>query len=327
MTTKPGERSHTLIRIVLLCAWLFAAGAFAQTWPNRPVRIVLPFPPGAANDLLARTLAAEMGSFGTVVVDNKPGGNGKIAADLVKTASDEGHSVLLASNAYTIYNAIARERSWDMVRDFDGVILTNLLPFFLVIQAEAVPVGSVGELIAYLKARPGQLSYFTPGVGSPHHLAMELFKLQTGIDVVHIPYKGMGPGMVDFLAGRVHMTITGYPAIAKHVGGGKVKILATADSARAGFRPDIPTLAESGVPGADLDTWLGFLAPAGAPALAIQRLNAEFNRVLLLPHVRERLGAAGLDIVGGPPERMKLQIARDMEKWTRVVKAAQIKAE
>ena len=164
--------------------------------------------------------------------------------------SDEGHSVLLASNAYTIYNAIARERSWDMVRDFDGVILANLLPFFLVIQAEAVPVGSVGELIAYLKARPGQLSYFTPGVGSPHHLAMELFKLQTGIDVVHIPYKGMGPGMVDFLAGRVHMTITGYPAIAKHVGGGKVKILATADSARAGFRPDIPTLAESGVPGA-----------------------------------------------------------------------------
>lgn len=310
-----------------LCACVIAGGAVAQAWPNKPLHIVLPFPPGAANDLLARTMVNEMGGFGTWVVDNKPGGNGKIAADQVKNANDDGHTVLLASNAYTIYNAMAPERSWDMARDFNGVILTNLLPFFLVVQPEALPVKDVRELIAYLKARPGKFSYITPGIGSPHHLGMELFKLQAGVDVVHVPYKGMGQAMVDFLAGRVHMAITGYPAIAKHVDSGKVKILATADSARATFQPDIPTLVESGVPGADFDTWLGFLAPSAAPAIVIQRLNLEFNRVLRLPNVRERLGAAGFVIVGGTPERMQQQVVRDVAQWTRVVKAGGIKPE
>ena len=314
-------------RLLVALLALLPALALAQAFPAKPIQIIVPFSPGAANDFLARTLAAELkDSLGSVVVDNRPGANGNIGAELVRKAPADGHTLLIAPNAFVILAAMPPQ-PFDFVRDFSPVVLATALPFYLVVNQEAIPARSVRELVEFARARPGKLSYASAGNGSPHQLAMELLKLQTGIDVVHVPYKGMGVGVVDLLAGRTQMTITGYPAVAGHMKGGKLRVLATAGSRRSPLQPDVPTIAESGVPGYEMDSWLGVLAPAGTPRAAIERLNAELNRALAVPQVREKLAAQGLDVVGGTPEQFGGVIRGDFERWSRVVKAANIKAD
>ena len=212
--------------------------------------------------------------------------------------------------------------------------MPTALPFYLVVnrardaaQRACRTVRSVRELVDFAKARPGNLSYASAGNGSPHQVAMELLKLQAGIDVTHVPYKGMGQGVVDLLAGRTHMTITGYPAVAGHMKGGKLRLLATAGARRSALQPDVPTIAESGLAGYQMDAWIGVLAPAGTPRPAIDRLNGELNRVLKLPQVREKLAAQGLDALGGSPESFSEVIRTDHERFVRVVRAAGIKAD
>ena len=318
-------------RFGLLLAAFAVAGfpghASAQTFPTKPILLVVPFSPGAANDFLARTLAAEMkDSLGSIVVENKPGANGNIGAEFVRKAPADGHTLLIAPNAFVILAAMPPQ-PFDFMRDFSPVVLATALPFYLVVNQEAVPARNVRELIEFVRARPGKLSYASAGNGSPHQLAMELLKLQTGIDVAHVPYKGMGQGVLDLLAGRTHMTITGYPAIAGHMKGGKLRVLATAGSQRSPLQPDVPTIAEGGVPGYEMDSWLGLLAPAGTPQAVIQKLNVELNRALALPQVREKLAAQGLDVLGGTPQQFATVIRADFDKWSRVVKAANIKAD
>lgn len=301
--------------------------AAAQGFPTRPIQLVVPFSPGAANDVLARTLAAEMkDGLGNVVVDNKPGANGNIGAEVVRKAAPDGHTLLIAANAFVILAAMPGQ-PFDLLRDFSPVVLATALPFYLVVNHEAVPVRSVRELIEFAKLRPGALSYASAGNGSPHQVAMELLKLQAGIDVTHVPYKGMGQGVLDLIAGRTQMTITGFPAVAGHMKGGKLRVLATAGARRSPLQPEVPTIAESGLPGYEMDSWIGLLAPAGTPRPVVDKLNAELNRVLRLPQVREKLAAQGLDAVGGTPDEFSRLMRADYERFVRVVKAAGIKAD
>lgn len=314
-------------RLVAACLLLVPAVAAAQGFPSKPIQLVVPFSPGAANDFLARTLAAEMKDrLGALVVENRPGANGNIGAELVRKAPADGHTLLIAPNAYVILAAMPPQ-PFDFTRDFAPVVLATALPFYLVVNQEAIPASTVRELIDFARARPGQLSYASAGNGSPHQVAMELLKMHAKIDVAHVPYKGMGQGVVDLLAGRTQMTITGYPAVAGHMKGGKLRVLATAGSRRSAMQPDVPTIAEAGVPGYEMDSWLGIVAPAGTPTGVVDRLNAEFNRALKVPQVREKLAAQGLDVVGGSAEGFAQVIRADYERFARVVKAANIKAD
>jgi len=314
-------------RLLLACLLALPALACAQSFPSKPIQLIVPFSPGAANDFLARTLAAEMkDSLGAVVVENRPGANGNIGAELVRRAPPDGHTLLIAANAFVILAAMPPQ-PFDFIKDFSPVVLATALPFYLVVNQEAVPARTVRELIDYARARPGKLSYASAGNGSPHQVAMELLKMHAKIDVAHVPYKGMGQGVVDLLAGRTQMTITGFPAVAGHMKGGKLRVLATAGSRRSPLQPEVPTIAEAGVPGYEMDSWLGIVAPAGTPSPVLDRLNAEFNRALVVPQVREKLASQGLDVVGGSVADFSRTIRADYDRFTRVIKTAGIKAD
>lgn len=297
----------------------------AQAFPTKPIQLIVPFSPGAANDVLARTLAPELKEgLGSVVVENKPGANGNIGADFVRKSAADGHTLLIAPNAYVILAAMPPQ-PFDFVRDFSPVVLASALPFYLVVNQEAIPARNVLELIEFARARPGRLSYASAGNGSPHQVAMELLKLQAKLDITHVPYKGMGQGVVDLLAGRTQMTITGFPAVAGHMKGGKLRVLATAGSRRSPLQPEVPTIAEAGVPGYEMDSWLGIMAPAGTPRPVMERLNAELNRALAVPQVRQKLAAQGLDAAGGSAQQFAEVIRADYERFVRIVNAANIK--
>ena len=307
---------------------LIAGAVWAQGFPSRPISLVVPFPTGAANDALARILAAEMReSLGAVVIDNKPGANGNIAAEYVKRATPDGHTLLVVNDSYLILAAMSERLPYDMLRDFDAVVYASALPFFLVVNEESIPVKSLKEFVEFARARPGKLSFASSGNGAPHHLAGELLKLQAGLDMVHVPYKGMGVALPDLMAGRVQFTITGLPAVASQLKGGKLRVLATVGRARSAVLPDVPTFAEAGVPGVELNVWMGVVAPAGTPKPVIARLNTELNRVLKLPTVRDKLAAQGIDVAGGTPEDLAARMRADLAAYSKVIKATGIRAD
>ena len=307
---------------------LIAGVACAQGFPSRPISLVVPFPTGAANDALARILAAEMrDSLGAVVIDNKPGANGNIAAEYVKRATPDGHTLLVVNDGYLILSAMSERLPYDMLRDFDAVVYASALPFFLVVNEESIPVKSLKEFVEFARARPGKLSFASSGNGAPHHLAGELLKLQAGLDMVHVPYKGMGVALPDLMAGRVQFTITGLPAVASQLKGGKLRVLATVGRARSAVLPDVPTFAEAEVPGVVLNVWMGIVAPAGTPKPVIARLNTELNRVLKLPTVRDKLAAQGIDVAGGTPEDFAARMRADLAAYGKVIRATGIRAD
>ena len=201
------------------------------------------------------------------------------------------------------------------------------MPFFLVINSEALPVSSPGDLVKYAKANPGKLSFASAGNGSPHHLAMELFKLRAGLDMVHVPYKGLGLAIGDFLTGRVQLVITGYPAVANTMKTGKLKLLAVAGANRSALQPDAPTFREAGINGVEIDVWQGVLVPNGTPPAQIERLNTEFNRILRLPRVREKLLPQGIDAVGGTPSEFGARLRSDIDMYRGLVKAVNLKVD
>ena len=319
-----------IVRVLLALAIsaLWAAQGVAQTYPARPISLVVPFPAGAANDFLARTLAAEMReSFGAVIVDNKPGGSGGIAAEYVKRAAPDGHTLLVINDGYLIFSAMNPSLPYDMLRDFEPVIRSNRLAFYLVVNPEAIPVKSLQEFVDFVRARPAKLSYGSAGNGSPHHLGAEMLKLQAGLDVTHVPYKGMAQGMPDFLSGRIQFIVTGLPVAASQIKAGKLRVLATVGSVRSALMPDVPTFAEAGVAGVELNLWLGIVAPAGTPKPVIARLNAEFNRVLTIAAVREKLSLQGIDVAGGTPDELATVMRADLPAFARIVKATNIRSD
>ena len=317
-----------MFRTIAIGLAFLSSLACAQSFPTKQISLVVPFPTGAANDTLARTLSAEMrDTLGAALVENKPGANGSIAAEFVKRAAPDGHTLLVVNDSFLILSAMNTNLPYDLLRDFDSVVHASGLPFFLVVNQEAIPVNTVKEFVEFVRARPGKLSYASPGNGTPHHLSTELLTLTAGLEVTHIPYKGMGIALPDLVAGRVQFTITGLPAVASQLKGGKLRVLGTVGRTRSAVMPDVPTFAEAGVPGVEMNFWMGVVAPTGTPKPVLARLNTEFNRVLQLPAIREKLAAQGIDAAGGTPEEFAARMRADRNIYSQVIKATGIRTE
>jgi tripartite-type tricarboxylate transporter receptor subunit TctC len=310
---------------IALLALAFSGGALAQTYPAKPVRVVIPFPPGGAIDWTARVVAAKMGDQLGVqfVIDNRAGAGGVIAAELVSKAPADGYTLMQGTASNAITTAL-NPKAPDFGKEFAPVGLLGSSIFILVVHP-SVPVKTVKELVAFAKARPGQLEYASAGNGTTNHLTMELFKSMAGVDIVHVPYKGGAPAMLDQIAGRVALGFSNTTVSTPHIRSGRLIALGVSGGKRSAAVPDIPTVAEAGVKGFDAITWYGLVAPVGTPGPVIDKLNAEINRALKLPDIREKYAADGIDIGGGTPQEFGTLIRTDIAKWSKVIKAAGIK--
>jgi tripartite-type tricarboxylate transporter receptor subunit TctC len=313
----------------LLLAFLFCAQAYAQNFPTRPIRVVVTSPAGGSNDIINRTLAAKLTEYlgQPVVIDNKPGASGFVAAESVAKAAPDGHTLLAATEATLVTNPLFFAKvPYDAQRDFTPITIAVEIDYVLLVHP-SVPARSVHELIALAKAQPGRLNYASSGNGSSFHLGMELFKRLAGVDMVHVPFKGSALSVNAMLAGEVQVmlngTVNGLP-LAKS---GKLRALAVTGAKRSPLAPELPTVAESGLPGYEMSGWFGTVAPAGTPAAVIARLNAEYVRALHAPEVRTRLEGFGLDIVGDSPEDMARRMREDGRRLARVIRESGAKQE
>ena len=299
----------------------------AELYPAKPVRFIVGFTPGGGSDMVARLLGQKLGeAWGQpVVVDNRPGAGGNLATELVVKSAADAYTVLIASSSFTIQPALYANLSYRPVADFAPVVLASSSPYLLVVHP-AVAAQSVKELIALAKAQPGKLNYASAGAGSALHLASELFKSMAGVDIVHVPYKGTN-GIPDLIAGAVQMTIAGPPQTLTHVRAGRLRALAVTSSKRAGVAPQLPTIAEAGVPGYEVEAWYGALVPAATPRARVDQLAAAINRALASGDLREKLALQGLDPRGGSPAEFATVIRDYIAKWGRVVRDAGIKAD
>lgn len=312
------------LALALALALGHAGAALAQT--RKPVTLVVPAAAGAANDLIARTFAAEIKEEpGPFIVENKPGANGAVAAEFVKRAPADGRTLMVVPSSFAILEAMGARLNYDFQRDFVPVSYAASLPFYLVVNQEALPAKDVAGFVRLVRECAGKMSYGSAGNGSPHHFATEMLKLRAGLDMLHVPYRGMALGIPDLLEGRTQLVITGLPAVAGAMKSGKLRILATTEPRRTSLHPEIPTFAELGYPDVQMETWIGVVAPAGTPRAVIEEQNAAFDRALKTAAVRERLATQGLEAVGGAPEVFGARIKDDIARFTKVVQAAGIK--
>ncbi len=305
--------------------------AFAQTYPTRQITLVVPFPPGGGPDLFGRILADRLPPrLGQpVIVENKPGVGGIAGAYLVAKAQPDGHTLLIAPNTIAIAPHLLPKGAGvgvDVIADLAPVIMPASTPMLLVVHPD-LGVRSVDELIAYAKRNPGQ-PYASAGTGSPMHIGGELFKKAAGVDLFHVPYKGVAPSVAAALSGQVKILFTAAGGgVSPHLRAGKLRAIAVTEKRRTPLLPDVPTLTELGYPGVEVDAWYGVLAPAGTPAPVIARLNREINAILELPEVRERLNTAGIDVRGGTPEAFGAEMREDYARYGRIVQELGIKAD
>jgi len=301
----------------------------AQTFPVKPIRVVVPFPPGGAVDFYARVVQQPLSELlgQTVVIDNKAGASGMVGAEAVAKSAPDGYTLLLGNIASLAINVgIYPRMPYDPLRDFTPIVRTVDVNYALVVNP-ALPVKTMAELVANAKANPGKLSYGSAGSGSLPQLAMELFKAQTGTDIIHIPYKGGGPMVTDLLGNSVQLVIADQANLMPHVATGKLRALAVASAQRSPNAPDLPTIAESGLPGFNATAWQGLVGPAGMPPDVVKRLNEAVNRVMAMPAVREKLLTGGLDPVGGTPADFGRFIESEIGKWTKIAKDVGAKPE
>jgi tripartite-type tricarboxylate transporter receptor subunit TctC len=310
-----------------LAALLFAGLVSAQAFPTRPVRIVVPFPPAGAVDILGRVVGDKLGAKWkqSVVIENRPGGGTVLGTDIVAKAPADGYSILLAVTSLAINESLVGKLPFDAVKDFAPLTLAAIAPNILVVSP-SVPANNVAELIAYAKANPGKLNYGSPGNGSAMHLSGELFKAAAGINVIHIPYKGTQPVINGLLGGEVAYTFDAGVSLV-HVKAGKLKALAVTSPRRAAIAPELPTMAEAGLPGVEAQSWYGFLMPAGTPAPIVDQASRDINEALKDPEVRERLNRVALEPVGTTPAEFARYLQADIAKWARIVKASGAKAD
>jgi tripartite-type tricarboxylate transporter receptor subunit TctC len=314
-------------RRLLLAGALGALGPLARAQGGKPLRIVVPFTPGGTSDILARAVGAELGlALGvTVVIDNKPGAGGTIAADAVARAEPDGNTLLMGHTGTLAVNvSLYPKLGHDPVKSFAPVAWVARVPNVLVVNAATGP-RSLKELIARAQAAPGQLSYSSGGNGSAAHISFEYLKQRARIAVVHIPYRGTAPAVTDLIAGQVDATFTGAPAVMPHVKSGRLRALAVSSSQRMPAFPDVPTVAESGFPGFEADQWYGLVAPAGTPPETVARLNAATNKLLALPAVRDQLAAEGAVPMQATPKAFAELIAAEIPRWRAVVRAGNVK--
>jgi tripartite-type tricarboxylate transporter receptor subunit TctC len=313
-----------------LCAAMLIAGpAGAQGYPARPVRVIVPFPPGGAADIVARAITQEMGkAWGTqVVVDNRAGAGGLIGAEQAARAAPDGYTLLFASaSPMSVSPHLAAKPPYHPIRDFTPIVLIGFSPNVLVVHP-SLPARTMKELIALARARPGQINYASNGVGTLSHLAAELIKAQAGISMVHVPYKGGAPAIVDTVAGHCSVFISAYPTVAGQIRAGQLRAIAVTSAKRIAIAPGLPTVAEAALPGFEATQWWGAYGPVGLPAELVSRLNADIGRALQSGEVKRRLAADAAEPAGGTPADLAAYLKADYERWGKVVKASGIRPE
>ncbi len=311
------------------CASVVAASAQPQpTYPNRPIRIVVPLGTGGATDMTGRLFGQKLAdAFGQqVVIDNRPGAGGIIGADLVAKASPDGYTLLIGSTSHAILPGLHKKLPYDLVKDFAPVSLLVAYPLVLSVHP-SVPAKSLKELIVLAKAKPGQINYASQGNGSTVHLNAELLKSMAGINLVHVPYKGTAPQIIALLAGEASLGFNTLSGVLQHLKSGRLRALGTTGEKRIPSLPDLPTIAEAGVPGFETGVWAGVLAPAGTPKAIIVKLHGELTRILQLPEVKERLSAIDFEPVGNTPQEFDTSIQKEVVKWAKVVKESGAKVD
>jgi tripartite-type tricarboxylate transporter receptor subunit TctC len=316
------------MRLLLLALAALACSAVAQDFPARPVHIVVPYTPGTGADILARLLGPRLAERWkvAVVTDNKPGATGNIGADFVAKGAPDGHTLLFVATSFGTTPALQKNLPFDPVKSFEPVVLVATSGLVVVTNPQ-VPARSMKEFIELAKRQPGKMHYSSPGNGGPQHLAMELIKLETGIDLVHVPYKGAAGALADVVGGHVQAMISAVQTAYPHVQSGKLRALAIMSAERSPAYPDVPTMKEQGLPDLEVETWYGSFAPAGTPRAVITKINADINAALKEAQVREVLEKQGMTAVGGAPERMGELVKKELPRWNRVVGAAGIKAD
>lgn len=317
-------RLYTALAVAVSCAVPFAVAAQVDKYPNKSIRMLVPFAPGGGTDITARLIAQNMAAvFGQqVIVDNRAGGGGTIGTETAVRAAPDGYTVIMVSGSYGT-NAALYNLPYDPVKDIQPLVMIGESGFALALHP-SVPAKTVPELIAHAKANPGKLNYASTGTGGITHLATELFDLMAGTKMTHIPYKGTGPALSDIIGGQVQVLFGSFPATIPHVKGGKLRGVGVTTAKRAPALPDVPAIGET-VKDYEAVLWYGLWGPKGLPKPIVTRWNSEVARILQTPEMQKRLAGDGVEPAGGPPEQFLKAIARDVEKWKKVVKAANIK--
>ena len=319
----------SVVAACIALAAVLAAPAGAQTYPVKPIRLVVPFPPGGAVDAIGRIIGQKLGeSWGhNVVIDNRGGAAGAIGSELVAKSPADGYTLLVGSTSTISINpALNSKLAYSPQRDFVPVSLVGYVPHILLVNA-SVPANNVKEFIAYAKAQGKPVTFASVGTGSPHHLAGEIFKSMTGIDMVHVPYTGSGPALIGLMGGQVQFLSLDLPPALAQLGSGKVKALGIASAKRDPLLPDVPTVAESGLPGFEISGWYGIFAPIQTPKPIVTKLSTEIDRLLATPDVRASLAKIGVNVLGGSAEQFAAYVKREDAKWSKAIRDAGVRIE
>ena len=305
----------------------FAQADDAKNYPERPVRFIVPWPAGGGTDIFARAISDKLHqALGQpFVVENRPGASGNLGASMVARSTPDGYTIMIGTITLATNPALYQSLDFDATKDLTTVTLVAGVPHMLVVHP-SVPANNVKELIALAKAKPGKMSYASAGVGSPFQIAAELFKESAGVDILHVPYKGGAPAVADVLGHHVDMTFANLVAVLPQAKGGQVRALAVTGAKRSSAAPDVPTMAEAGLPGYEFASWFGVLAPAGTPPAIIKKLNTEIVKALRSPEISARLSEEGADLIAGSPEAFDAFLKSETAKWGKVIKAAGIQA-
>jgi len=322
------RRAAVFASIAAVAIAFVSPALFAQDWPNKPIRMIVPYPPAGGTDVVARVitepLAAELGQ--PIVIENRGGAAGNLGTDIAAKAAPDGYTFLFTLSSHTINPKLYDKLPFDVERDFVAVGRAASIPQLIAVHP-SVKANNIQELIALAKSQPGKLSYASVGTGSPSHIAGELFKLKTGIDMVHVPYKGGGPAVTDVIGGQVPILFVSMPAAWQHVKSGRLRALAVTSDTRSVVAPDLPTLAEAGVADCVVNSWYGAFAPAKMPAATVQKLNAALVKVLQRPDIRDKLLAQGAEAAPSSAAELDAIVKDELRKWEMVIRDAKIRPE